>query len=297
MNMKLSFDLLNHKIKQLNSIVLQSEKKIEHKRERSNFLNIRGVEDKRINKFIHYNPVFSPLSTYVNYLDNAKMKKNSDYLMYGNKKNEKDKYGSKDSIECDLSKIASELAETFEPSANTSKNMIVAENTLESDYLKEKKDDSNNNQNQHENDKNLQFLQDLIKTTKENLQKKEDSNEEINSLHTYSEDEKDTNKQSDSIKKDKFKSSNKTTSPKEEKKETEQVQEKKDNEEDHNKVFNKIQDLFKEDEDNQNRDSIKLPYSNGDLLIYTPIGWIKLNTKNRLKSIQEELADMEKRRD
>ena len=251
MNMKLSFDLLNHKIKQLNSIVLQSEKKIEHKRERSNFLNIRGVEDKRINKFIHYNPVFSPLSTYVNYLDNAKMKKNSDYLMYGNKKNEKDKYGSKDSIECDLSKIASELAETFEPSANTSKNMIVAENTLESDYLKEKKDDSNNNQNQHENDKNLQFLQDLIKTTKENLQKKEDSNEEINSLHTYSEDEKDTNKQSDSIKKDKFKSSNKTTSPKEEKKETEQVQVKKDNEEDHNKVFNKIQDLFKEDEDNQ----------------------------------------------
>lgn len=113
------------------------------------------------------------------------------------------------------------------------------------------KDDSNNKQNQHENDKNLQFLQDLIKSTKENLQKKEDSNEEINSLHTYSEDEKDTNKQSDSIKKDKLKNSNKTTSPKEEKKETEQIQVKKDNEEDHNKVFNKIQDLFKEDEDNQ----------------------------------------------
>ena len=56
-------------------------------------------------------------------------------------------------------------------------------------------------------------LTDKYNTLNEQIKTK---NEEINSLHTYSEDEKDTNKQSDSIKKDKFKSSNKTTSPKEE---------------------------------------------------------------------------------
>lgn len=255
MNMKLSFDLLNHKLKQLNSIVLPSDKKIDHKRERSNLLNIRGVEINRMNKFIHYNPVFSPLSTYVNYLDNSKMKKNSDYIMYGNKKNERDKYDNKDSIDCDLSKIASELAETFDPSANTSKNLIIGENTLETDYLKEKKE----NNNQNENDQNLQFLQDLIKTTKENLEKKEEHNEEINSLHSYSENEKDTNKQSSSSKKDKLKNSKKPTTPKEEKKE-DQRQEKKDKKEgenDHNKVFNKIQDLFKEDDSQNNNEEVE----------------------------------------
>lgn len=52
-----------------------------------------------------------------------------------------------------------------------------------------------------------------------------------------------------------------------------------------------------EDDINPNRDSFKLPYSNGDIFIYTPIGWINLDMGKELEPIEEQLFNIKKRRE
>ena len=153
MNMKLSFELLNHKIKQLNSIVLPQDNVLPQRKEISSYVSIKKVDNIKPYKFTYYNPVFSPLSSYVSYLGNTK------------KKNE-DEENKKDSI--DLSKIAGDLAETFDPSGNNSiVGLGLKEELKESNVIDKEEENKKKMSEENENDKNIKFLNDLIKSSEE----------------------------------------------------------------------------------------------------------------------------------
>ena len=261
MNMKLSFELLNHKIKQLNSIVLPKDNVLPQRKEISSYVSIKKVDNIKPYKFTYYNPVFSPLSSYVSYLGNTK------------KKNE-DEENKKDSI--DLSKIAGDLVETFDPSGN---NSIVGLGLKESNVI-DKEEEGKKRIEENENDKNIKFLNDLIKSSEEKEKEKDDViNTEVIAFDDNKEEDKEekevmfkamkkptVSKQKENEKKEEVntiiteekKEEKEPEINKEEIKEEEPVikeEEKKEEEPSHKAVFSKIRNLFNnddEEEDEQN---------------------------------------------
>ena len=259
MNMKLSFDLLNHKIKQLNSIVLPKDNIVlPQRKEIGSYVGMKKVDGIKPNKFTYYNPVFSPLSSYMSYLGNTRKK----YEDFENKK---------DSI--DLSKIAGDLAETFDPSGNNSiVGLGLKEELKESNVIDKEEENKKRMSEENENDKNIKFLNDLIKSSEE---KNKENELVINSEVVAFEENKDNNEDNEDIDEEKkvMLKSLKRPSPvikqeeskneqkEEEKKENEPIvtEEKKEepvkeetNEEpSHKAVFSKIRNLFNNDEDEE----------------------------------------------
>ena len=261
MNMKLSFDLLNHKIKQLNSIVLPKDNVLPQRKEISSYVSIKKVDNIKPYKFTYYNPVFSPLSSYVSYLGNTK------------KKNE-DEENKKDSI--DLSKIAGDLVETLDPSGN---NSIVGLGLKESNVI-DKEEEGKKRIEENENDKNIKFLNDLIKSSEEKEKEKDDViNTEVIAFDDNKEEDKEEKevmfkamkKPTVSKQKENEKTEEVNTIITEEKKEEKEPEinkeeikeeepvikeeEKKEEEPSHKAVFSKIRNLFNnddEEEDEQN---------------------------------------------
>ena len=287
MNMRLSFELLNHKINQLNSMVLPKDNVFfPNRKSESSYVGVKKDISMRPNRFTYYNPVFSPLSSYASYLENTK-------------KRYEDRENKMDSI--DLSKIAGDLAETFDPSGSNSILGLGLKEELKQSNMIDKEEENKKIDSENENDKNVKFLNDLIKSSeeknkakdyvietevitfeenKENNQevkekkkvtfkslkkpalvnKEERKNNEADKTQEINHITKEEKKEMDYHIKQEEKKEEVKTSVIEEKKDN--IESKKDNESSHKEVFSKIRNLFnneEEDEQNENDEEEHIP--------------------------------------